>query len=57
MLEGMAIVCVMDVELLCIGSDEEDKDEDNHGGDGPLGTFLTASLISFRVLIFFLSFP
>jgi len=25
---------IMDVELSCIGSDEEDKDEDNHGGDG-----------------------
>jgi len=57
MLEGMAIVRVVDVELSCIGSDEEDKDEDNHGGDSPLGTFLTASSISFCVLIFFLSFP
>jgi len=34
MLEGTAVVCVMDVELSCIGSDEEDKDKDNHGGDG-----------------------
>jgi len=55
-LEGMAIVRIVDVELLCIGSNEEDEDKDNHGGDGPLGTFLTASLILFHVLIFFLSF-
>jgi len=38
-LEGIAIICVMDVELLCIGSNEEDKDKDNHGDDGNVETY------------------